>query len=219
MDNAVEDLVLWRDPAKSGAVLGLTTLLYILFEWRHWSVIGTASTGLAVLVATSFVWAHLAGYLNRPGPPIPHLLREGVSESQVKSLVEQYTPLVNKGLAFAYRVATGQDLVLALQVIAALFVIGKLANILSVLGWIFVVVVLAFTLPKAYEAKKDQVDAAVSKGYNQSRAFYDERVAPQVAKIPRASTATPARTTRSSAAGTASDTPAISPITPIAYQQ
>ena len=110
---------------------------------RHWSLISISSTIAAILVAASFVWAHLAKFLNkcapealfvrftctegnmssspgafpvavcvrlmltppaavaRPGPPIPNILREGISESQVKSLVEQYTPLVNQGLGEA----------------------------------------------------------------------------------------------------------------------
>lgn len=34
----------------------------------------------------------------RPGPPVPQLLREGISESRAKALVDSYTPMINKGL-------------------------------------------------------------------------------------------------------------------------
>lgn len=34
----------------------------------------------------------------RPGPPVPRILREGISESQAKSLVDSYLPMVNNGL-------------------------------------------------------------------------------------------------------------------------
>ena len=44
----------------------------------------------------------------------------------------------------------------------------------------FAVVLLSFSLPKLYEAKKSEIDQAVSKGVNQSRAFYEQNVAPQV---------------------------------------
>jgi len=37
-------------------------------------------------------------FCSRPGPPVPQLLREGISESQAKSLVDSYTPMVNRGL-------------------------------------------------------------------------------------------------------------------------
>ena len=49
----------------------------------------------------------------RPGPPMPRLLREGLSESMLKGLVEEYTPLLNKGIALAHRVMTGRDAILA----------------------------------------------------------------------------------------------------------
>ena len=48
---------------------------------------------------------------------MPALLREGVSEAQVKSYVEQVTPIVNKGLALGYRLATGKDAFLTAQVL------------------------------------------------------------------------------------------------------
>jgi len=48
---------------------------------------------------------------------VPALLREGVSEAQVKSYVEQVTPIVNKGLAIGYRLATGKDAFLTAQVL------------------------------------------------------------------------------------------------------
>ena len=47
---------------------------------------------------------------------MPALLREGVSESHVKSYVEQITPVINKALAVGYRLATGKDAFLTAQV-------------------------------------------------------------------------------------------------------
>ena len=37
-------------------------------------------------------------YCCRPGPPVPRLLREGISESQAKQLVDSYVPMVNRAL-------------------------------------------------------------------------------------------------------------------------
>ena len=52
---------------------------------------------------------------------MPGILREGVSEGQVKRVVEQLTPLLNKALAVAYRLATGKDFVLTAQVCDATY--------------------------------------------------------------------------------------------------
>lgn len=196
VDNAVEELLLWRDPIRSGVVLAAVTVLYILLEWTNRSLISLVSTVTALLVATSFVWASLASWLNRAGPPVPQLLREGISESQVKSLVESYTPMINKGLALLYRVATGKDPVLTAEVVGVLFVVGKLGKVFSVLTWAFVVVLVAFSVPKLYELKKPEIDDAVATGHARSKEIYDKHVAPHVAKIPRASSATPVRSVR-----------------------
>lgn len=210
VDNKVEDLLLWRDPIKSGAVLVVSTVIYFLLEWSHRSVIGLVSTLLAVATATSFLWSVLAQKLNKPGPPIPQLLREGVSESQVKSFVDQYTPLINKALAFVYRVATGQDVVLAVQVIGALIVIGKLSKVFTIIGWAYFAVLAAFSLPKLYELKKPEVDNFVNQAATQGRRLKEQHVDPVMAKIPRASSATPARQRPSASSGA---DPAIAPVT------
>jgi hypothetical protein len=53
-------------------------------------------------VSVDTVWlfvAHIAGaHCCRPGPPVPRLLREGISESQAKQLVDSYVPMVNRAL-------------------------------------------------------------------------------------------------------------------------
>lgn len=52
------------------------------------------------------------------------------------------------------------------------------------------VVVLAFTVPKIYELKKDEVDQVVSSVHNQTKTYYKQYAEPYVQKIPRASTST-----------------------------
>ena len=52
------------------------------------------------------------------------------------------------------------------------------------------VVLLAFSLPKVYELKKDEVDHAVSSVQKQTTTYYKQYAEPYVQKIPRASTST-----------------------------
>jgi hypothetical protein len=196
VDNAVEELLLWRDPVRSGLTLGAATVAYILLVWSHRSLISLVAMLAAIVVATCFVWSSLAAYLNRPGPPVPRLLREGISESQAKQLVDSYVPMVNRALALLYRVCTGRDAVLAAEVVVTLIVISKLGKIFSVLTWAYLAVLVAFSAPKFYELKKPEIDDALTTGHARTKQLYDQHVAPQVAKIPRATTATPVRASR-----------------------
>ena len=52
------------------------------------------------------------------------------------------------------------------------------------------VVLLAFSLPKGYELKKDEVDNAVNSVQKQTTSYYKQYAEPYVQKIPRASTST-----------------------------
>jgi riboflavin kinase len=196
VDNAVEELLLWRNPVRSGLALGTATVAYILLVWSHRSLISLVSMLAAIVVATCFVWSSLAGYLNRPGPPVPRLLKEGISEGQAKQLVDSYVPMVNRALALLYRICTGRDPILAGEVVVSLIVISKLGKIFSVLTWAYLAVLVAFVAPKLYELKKPEIDDALTTGQARTKQLYDTHVAPQVAKIPRASSATPARGSR-----------------------
>lgn len=189
VDRKVEDLLLWRDPAKSGAVLAGISIVYFLLEWSNFNVI-TVGANLGLLaVSGAFLWSVIANFAHRPGPPIPGVLREGVTEGQVKQFAADWTPYINKALAFAYRVATGKDVVLSIQVAGVLFVIAKIGGLFTPLGWVYTAVLLAFTVPKLYEVKKDEIDGGIAKAQGTSRQLYDQHLHKYVEKIPRAQNA------------------------------
>lgn len=188
----VEDLLLWRDPKKSGIVFAGATLAYLLLEWSHFSLLSIIANTLLIAVSVAFLWNNIANFTGRPGVPVPDVVRHGVSDSQIKSGAERLTTILNKLLAFANRVFTGKEVVLSAQVAAALFLIAKVGNWFTSLGLLYTVVVLAFTLPKAYELKKDEVDNLAAKAHHHGKANYTKYVEPYVNKIPRASTSTSA---------------------------
>ena len=123
---AVEDLLLWRDPKKSGAVFVGATLFYILLHWTGLSLLTIVANSLLILVSLSFLWNNIASFAGRwmpkqaacraqivglllliwclpprPGVPVPDTFRSGVSESQVKSYAEMATVYLNKALGAA----------------------------------------------------------------------------------------------------------------------
>ena len=91
--------------------------------------------------------------------------------------------------AFAYRLVSGKDILLAGQAALALFALGKVASWFTSLGLVFVAAVLAFSLPKIYELRKGEIDGLAAKAADQGKAHYKKFLEPYVAKIPRASTA------------------------------
>lgn len=91
--------------------------------------------------------------------------------------------------AFAYRLVSGKDIILAGQAALALFALSKVAAWFTSLGLVFVAAALAFSVPKIYELRKGEIDGLAAKAADQGKAHYKKFVEPYVSKIPRASTA------------------------------
>ncbi|CAL5223458.1 g5977 [Coccomyxa viridis] len=186
----VEKILLWRDPVKSGIVLGGATLAYLLLEWSHFSLLSIVANTLLIAVSVAFLWNNIASFTGRQGVPVPAVVRHGISDNQMKSGAEKITGAINKLLAFSNRVFTGKEVVLSAQVAGVLFLIGKVGGWFTSLGLLYTLIVLAFTLPKAYELKKDEVDRFARQAQHHTKHNYSKYVEPYVNKIPRASTST-----------------------------
>ncbi|DBB08060.1 TPA: hypothetical protein ACH3X3_008263 [Trebouxia sp. C0006] len=113
---AVEALLLWRDPAKTGGVFAGITLLYLLLEWSRFSLLTLIANVLLFLVVLTFLWNNLAQFINKPGVPIPAILQHGISDSQSKSYAQDLTSGINQLLGFTRRLILGKEVVLTVQV-------------------------------------------------------------------------------------------------------
>jgi len=184
----VEALLLWRDPIKSGAVLAGITAVYIILQWSHISLLTITANTLLVTVIVAFLWNNVASFTNRSGVPIPMVLKNGISEADAKTFAVRATDGVNRTLAYACRLASGKEVFLSLQAAAALFVIAKFGNWFTTIGLLYTVALLAFSVPKIYEVKKDQIDAVATKVHYHGKEAYVKYADPYVKKIPRAST-------------------------------
>ncbi|KAL4450106.1 hypothetical protein ABPG77_010775 [Micractinium sp. CCAP 211/92] len=189
---ALEELLLWRDPKKSGAALGGATAVFVFLQFAHINLLQTVAYTLLTLVLGCFLWNNLASFTHRPPVPVPLVLREGIKASDAKDVAEKATVQINKGLAYANRLATGREPVLTGSVVGALYVAGRLAGAVSIFGLAYSVVLGAFTAPKVYELKKAEIDALVDKARAQWTAVYDKHLHKIVTKIPRHTPAKPA---------------------------
>jgi len=142
---------------------------------------------LLLTVAAAFVWNNVAAFAGRStGFPVPGFLKTGITDAQARRAAEAGAVYLNRGLAAAYRLVAGRDVVLAAQASAALWLVGRVASWFTSLGLIFVAAVLAFSAPKIYELRKADIDGAVAAAASQGKAHYAKFVQPYVAKLPRA---------------------------------
>jgi len=101
-DPAVIDLAMWKNPKKSGAVLGGATALYVLFELSTYTLIEMMSTAALVFILASSLWSFVAVHLGRDGMPLPPFVKEGISDEAARKLViDKALPELNKALGGA----------------------------------------------------------------------------------------------------------------------
>ena len=62
---AVEELLLWRDPKKSGAVLGGATLAFVVLQFARFNVIATLAYAVMSVVLGAFIWNNIASFTKK----------------------------------------------------------------------------------------------------------------------------------------------------------
>ncbi|XP_050669764.1 reticulon-1-A isoform X4 [Leptidea sinapis] len=161
---AVESLVYWRCAARSGAALGTgLVLLVALASCSVVSVLAYAAL-LALSAAVAFrIYKNILQAVQKTndGHPFKYLLDKDmtVSVERAQALAASTTAHLNAALHELRRLFLVEDLVDSLKfgvLLWCLTYVGACFNgiTLIILGWIAL-----FTLPKAYEMNKAQVDA------------------------------------------------------------
>ena len=74
------------------------------------------------------------------------------------------------------------------------------------------VVVLAFSAPKLYEYKKDEIDQMTHRAVHESKKGYSQYVEPYMSKIPRASTSTNTGVPKAAQYQSTADSASVAPI-------
>ena len=101
----------------------------------------------------------------RPAPVVP---TEWLSEAEVQPHLAAVTAALNALVCGAIKLSYGEDWRLCLQVIGALVVLSYACELIGVTGLAFLAFLLAFSLPKGYEARQPEVDAAVARAWSKA---------------------------------------------------
>ncbi|CAH0750006.1 unnamed protein product [Diatraea saccharalis] len=160
----VESLIYWRNAARSGAALGAG--LAVLVALACCSVVSVLAYGSLLVLSAAVAFRIYKNVLQavqktNDGHPFKWLLEKEVSVpvERAQSLAAAATAHLNAALLELRRLFLVEDLVDSLKfgvLLWCLTYVGACFNgiTLIILGW-----VALFTLPKAYEMNKPQVDA------------------------------------------------------------
>ncbi|XP_046962842.1 reticulon-1 isoform X1 [Vanessa cardui] len=160
----VESLIYWRSAGRSGAALGAGLALLVALACCSVVSVLAYSSLLALSAAVAFrIYKNVLQAVQKTneGHPFKWLLEKDISvpAERAQSLAAGATAHLNAALAELRRLFLVEDLVDSLKfgvLLWCLTYVGACFNgiTLIILGWIAL-----FTLPKAYEMNKPQVDA------------------------------------------------------------
>lgn len=160
----VEELLLWRNPVRSGLAFAAITTGYLLLEWGTISFVGLFCNLAVVAVLAAAAYAPAARALQRPplSHHLPAVLIRGLSEAAFRDGAEKARVQVNRALALVGRLAAGHEPKLSAQVAAALWFAGSIARVFSLVGLTYTLLFFAFTLPRGYEWRKRDIDSILA---------------------------------------------------------
>ncbi|CAN1751392.1 Reticulon-like protein B5 [Linum perenne] len=167
------DVLLWRNKKISGAVVGVATAIWVLFELLEYHLITLVCHFSILSLAILFLWSNASTFINKSPPKIPEVV---IPEKCILEIASVLRVQFNHGVTVIRELASGRDIKKFLIVIAGLWFIS-----------IITVFVLMLTLPVLYEKYDDKVDALAEKAMIELKkqyAVFDAKVMSQIPKGP-----------------------------------
>ncbi|CAN1751389.1 Reticulon-like protein B5 [Linum perenne] len=167
------DVLLWRNKKISGAVVGVATAIWVLFELLEYHLITLVCHFSILSLAILFLWSNASTFINKSPPKIPEVV---IPEKCILEIASVLRVQFNHGVTVIRELASGRDIKKFLIVIAGLWFI-------SIIGMF----VLMLTLPVLYEKYDDKVDALAEKAMIELKkqyAVFDAKVMSQIPKGP-----------------------------------
>ncbi|KAG6429480.1 hypothetical protein SASPL_107531 [Salvia splendens] len=176
------DIFLWRDKKVSAGVLGVATVIWVLFELLEYHLLALVCHILILGLAIVFLWSNAASFIKKSPPRIPEVV---IPEDIVRDVASAFRSQINFALAILRDIASGKDVKSFLAVIAGLWVLSILGSCLNFLTLFYVGFLLLHSVPLLYEKYEDQVDAFAEKAEAELKKQYAVFSSQVLSKIPR----------------------------------
>ncbi|CAI9274473.1 unnamed protein product [Lactuca saligna] len=176
------DVLLWKDKKVSGGILGGVSIIWFLFEVLEYHLLTLVCHSLILTLAILFLWSNASAFINKSPPKIPQVV---IPEKPVLEIVSSVRIELNKGFAAIRDIASGKDLKKFLSVIAGLWFVSIISNCYNFLTLVYILVVLLFTVPVAYDKYEDKIDPLAEKALIEIKKQYAVFDAKVLCKIPR----------------------------------
>ncbi|KAB2067068.1 hypothetical protein ERO13_A09G191300v2 [Gossypium hirsutum] len=176
------DTFLWRNKKISAGVLGVATVIWVLFELLEYHLLTLVCHVLIFALVILFLWSNAYAFINKSPLCIPevHIPKDPVIEFAEALRFES-----NLAFTVLRDIASGRDLKKFLYVIAGLWILSIVGSWCNFVTLFYLVFVLLHSVPVLYEKYEDKVDPFAEKAMHEIKkqcAVFNAKV---LSKIPR----------------------------------
>ncbi|CAN0902880.1 Reticulon-like protein B1 [Linum grandiflorum] len=101
------DVLLWRNKKISGAVVGVATAIWVLFELLEYHLITLVCHLSIVALAILFLWSNASTFINKSPPQIPEVV---IPEKCIHEVASALRIQFNRGVTVLRELASGRDI-------------------------------------------------------------------------------------------------------------
>ncbi|CAH8323799.1 unnamed protein product [Eruca vesicaria subsp. sativa] len=196
------DVLLWRDKKVTAGLVGVVTVIWLLFGFGHCRLLTFVCRGSILFLLLSFVWSNA---LNRSPEKIVEIY---IPEKPLLQAASAFTFEVNCALATLRSIALERDIknfalvllfslfvcllhhslklftfVSETKVVIGLWLISIIGNWFSFLTLLYICFVLIHTVPKLYEKYEDEIDPIAEKAVIEMKKHFQVFEAKFLSKI------------------------------------
>jgi len=158
----ISDVLLWRNKKISGGVVGIATLIWLLFEVVEYHLLTLLCHCLISILSILFVWFKISSFVSKSSGE--RFVELSIPEDSVVRTAKALSNDINHALSVLRDIASGKEFKKFVGVILVLWIISMIGSRFSFLTLFYIIFILLHTVPVLYEKYDDKVDALAEKG-------------------------------------------------------
>eukprot|EP01135_Chromosphaera_perkinsii_P007249 Nk52_evm57s745 gene=Nk52_evmTU57s745 len=187
----LKDLVYWRCPKKTGAVVASGLIVFYLLFVGPYTLMTLFSFLALTAITFSMIYVNGTKMLakfqgNNPVNPLQKFMDQeiAISADSIKSAVDGSVNAANKAIVEIKSVVLVEDNMKSAKVVGALYVIAMVGKLLSLPSIFFLIFASVFSVPKVYEMHQVQIDAQLDCAKALIKDYYGKALSKVQANMP-----------------------------------
>ncbi|KAJ8753711.1 hypothetical protein K2173_026387 [Erythroxylum novogranatense] len=178
----VADVLLWRNPKVSAALMIGMTVIWYLFEVVEYNFVTLLCHLSITVMLVVFIWFNAADFFNWTPPGIPEIiLRERTFREVATTVHAKFIQTLQE----LHHIACGRDRARFFLALLGLSILSVIGNYLTFLNFLYLGYVCLQTLPFLYERYEKEVDNYANRLNRQVMKLYRKFDSNFLNKIPR----------------------------------